>query len=154
MAAMLDEALVAFLLIVGTVGIHAVGTTLLFRYLLGAVSRIKDRMSFLHGLILTASTVLFLLFLHVCEVVLWALAYSILPDLEGLSTFPHALYFSFITFTTLGYGDITIVGKWRLLSGIEAMNGILLFGWSTAMLFGLIQQLWRIGHPSREEKGR
>jgi len=40
-----------------------------------------------------------------------------------------------------------------MLSGVEAMNGILLFGWSTAMLFGLIQQLWRIGHSfSKEEK--
>lgn len=111
-------------------------------------------MGFLHGLILTASTVLFLLFLHVCEVVLWALTYSLLPDLEAFRAFPNALYFSYITFTTLGYGDITIVGKWRMLSGVEAMNGILLFGWSTAMLFGLIQQLWRIGHSLHGEKGR
>ncbi|MGW8286165.1 MAG: hypothetical protein ACWGPR_10655 [Candidatus Deferrimicrobiaceae bacterium] len=58
---MLEKILVAVLVVVVTVGIHAVGTTLLLLYLLGAVSPIKDRMSFLHGLILTASTVLFLL---------------------------------------------------------------------------------------------
>ncbi len=146
---MLDETLVAILLVVGTVGIHAVGTTLLLRYLEGAVFRIKDRMRPVHGLILTASTALFLLSLHFCEVVLWAVTYSILPDLEGPRTFPDALYFSYITFTTLGYGDVTIVGKWRMLSGVEAMNGILLFGWSTAMLFALIQRLWQTGHSSR-----
>ena len=151
---MLEEASVAVLVVVGTVGIHAAGTTLLLQYLLRSVSRIKDHMGLVHGLILTASTVLFLLFLHVCEVVLWALTYSLLPDLGALRAFPDALYFSYITFTTLGYGDITIVGKWRMLSGVEAMNGILLFGWSTAMLFGLIQQLWRIGHSLHGEKGR
>ncbi|MGW8286164.1 MAG: potassium channel family protein [Candidatus Deferrimicrobiaceae bacterium] len=86
--------------------------------------------------------------------VLWALTYFLLPDLGALRAFPNALYFSYITFTTLGYGDITIVSRWRLLSGVEAMNGILLFGWSTAMLFGLIQHLWQIRHLSREEKGR
>jgi voltage-gated potassium channel len=146
---MLDEAFVAILLVAGTVGIHAVGTTLLLRHLAGAVLRIKDRLTFVHRMILTASTALFLLSLHVCEVVLWAVAYSILPGLESLRAFPDAVYFSCTTFTTLGYGDITIVGKWRFLSGVEAMNGILLFGWSTAMLFALIQHLWHAGHPSR-----
>ena len=100
------------------------------------------------------STVLFLLSLHVCEILLWATTYVNLPDLEGPRTFPDALYFSFVTFTGLGYGDITIFGKWRLLSGVEAMNGILLFGWSAAMLFALIQHLWRMAPPSsRGEEG-
>ena len=67
-----------------------------------------------------------------------------LPGVEELTTWEDAIYFSIVTFTTLGYGDITISGGWRLLSGIEAMSGILLFGWSAALLFALVQQLSRM----------
>lgn len=73
----------------------------------------------------------------------WAVAYmSLLPDGE-LATFEKALYFSFVTFTTLGYGDITLSEGWRLLSGIEALNGILLVGWTTALLFAVVQRTWQ-----------
>ena len=51
------------------------------------------------------------------------------------------MYVSLVTFTTLGYGDITLDLRWRWLSGIEAMNGILLFGWTTATLFWIVQKV-------------
>ena len=54
-----------------------------------------------------------------------------------------AIYFSLVTFTTLGYGDITISSTNRILSGFEAMNGILLLGWTTAMMFSVIQFVMR-----------
>ena len=60
-----------------------------------------------------------------------------MPDFEA------AIYFSFVTFTTLGYGDLTLSDGWRLLSGIEALNGILLDGWSTAVLFAVVQRIWQ-----------
>lgn len=151
---MLGEVLVGALLVICTVAIHAVGATLWLNVLLIAGPRFKDRVKYGSSVLLSGATALFLLALHVCEVVLWAEVYCILPDLEGPRTFPEALYFSFATFTTVGYGDVTIQGKWRLLSGIEAMNGILLFGWSTAMLYALIRHHWQIGYSSREEKGR
>ncbi len=46
-----------------------------------------------------------------------------------------------MTYTTLGYGDITLSGPWRIMSGIEAINGVLLAGWSTAALFALVQKI-------------
>ena len=49
-------------------------------------------------------------------------------------------YYSFITLTTLGYGDITLSEGWRILSGIEALNGLLLVGWTTALLFAIVQK--------------
>jgi hypothetical protein len=52
-----------------------------------------------------------------------------------------ALYFSMVTFTTLGYGDITLPSDWRLLSSFEAANGIIMFGWSTAFVAAFIQRL-------------
>jgi hypothetical protein len=48
-----------------------------------------------------------------------------------------------VTFTTLGYGDISLTSEWRLLSGLEAINGIMLIGWSTAMMFSLIQNIYK-----------
>jgi hypothetical protein len=62
---------------------------------------------------------------------------------DELATFEQAAYFSFVTFTTLGYGDITLSESWRLLSGIEALNGILLVGWTTAMIFTVVQRIWQ-----------
>jgi len=68
----------------------------------------------------------------------------IIPDTRDVfSSFTDAWYFSMITFTSLGYGDITLTERWHLLSGIEAINGIMLIGWSTAMMYSLIQQIYK-----------
>jgi hypothetical protein len=72
---------------------------------------------------------------HVCEVAIWSLAYAVAgaaPD--GADR----LYFAFVNFTTLGYGDIVPVPHWRLIGPITAMNGVLLFGWSTAVIFEVL----------------
>jgi hypothetical protein len=50
------------------------------------------------------------------------------------------LYFAFVNYTTLGYGDITPVQVWRLIGPMTAMNGILMFGWSTAVLFEVLRK--------------
>jgi len=85
---------------------------------------------------------LFITFTHFFHTVVWALCYYLNPFTQvDFSSFSEALYFSFVTFTTLGYGDITLSSNWRLLSGIEAINGIMLIGWSTAMMYSLIQQI-------------
>ena len=54
------------------------------------------------------------------------------------------LYFAFASFTTLGYGDVLIAAReWRLLGPVAAMNGILLFGWSTAVIFHVLADTMR-----------
>ena len=50
------------------------------------------------------------------------------------------LYFAFVNYTTLGYGDIVPVERWHLLGPFAAMNGILLFGWSTAVIFEILRR--------------
>jgi len=89
------------------------------------------------------NTALIVFALHTVEIVIWAAAYQALIPINELATFEEAVYFSFVTFTTLGYGDITLSAGWRLLSGIEAMNGIILVGWTTAMIFSVVQHIWR-----------
>ena len=49
------------------------------------------------------------------------------------------MYFAFVNYTTLGYGDILPTEEWRLLGPITAMNGVLLFGWSTAVMFDVLR---------------
>ena len=84
-----------------------------------------------------SATVLVLMAAHTLEVLVWALAYAIF----GVAA-PGAdlVYFAFVNYTTLGYGDIVPVPEgWRLFGPITAMNGVLLFGWSTAVIFEVLR---------------
>ena len=90
----------------------------------------------LHLMAVMVGTAAALMVAHTLEVFVWALAYAIVgaaPAGSGL------LYFAFVNYTTLGYGDVLPVARWRLLGPMAAMNGVLLFGWSTAVIF---QVLW------------
>lgn len=139
---MLKFALIGAALVVITVIIHAVGTTLWLRVMTRRYGQEDGTIRpgrMLHVLI---GTVAVLLVLHTLEIIVWAYSYLALVPGE-LDTFEEAVYFSFVTFTTLGYGDITLSEYWRLLSGIEALNGIMLVGWTTAMLFAVVQRTWQ-----------
>jgi hypothetical protein len=82
-------------------------------------------------------TVLVLMAAHVVEVLVWALAYLLTNAVPAGS---RLLYFAFVNYTTLGYGDITPVQDWELLGPFAAMNGVILFGWSTAVIFAVLQK--------------
>lgn len=87
------------------------------------------------------ATVSFLMAAHIAEVLVWALAYAILgvaPEGSDL------IYFSFVNYTTLGYGDVTPVERWNLLGPMTAMNGVLLFGWSTAVIFEILRRAIKV----------
>ena len=89
------------------------------------------------------STAVALLLLLFGEAATWAGVYVAMGDATGLRTFEDALYFSLVTFATVGYGDVVLSGHHRILAGIEAMNGILLFGWSSATLYSVVSFVWR-----------
>jgi hypothetical protein len=73
------------------------------------------------------------------ESVLWASLYVIADALPDLGT---AFYFSLVTFTTLGYGDVTLEPGWRVLGAIEAANGTIMFGWTTALIVAFVQRAY------------
>ena len=138
-------AVIGALLIATTVALHGFVTVAWVRML---ADRFEDRTGHWRSrrlLIVWTTTVIVLVLLHSAEITLWAVAYHHLLPPGQLQTFEGALYFSFVTFTTLGYGDITLGEGWRLLSGIEALNGLLLVGWTTALLFAIVQRSWKQG---------
>ncbi len=75
---------------------------------------------------------------HLIEIALWAVVFEICGEFQYFGT---AYYHSAVNYTTLGYGDLIMSPHWRLLGPLEAANGMLLFGVSTAMIFALIQWL-------------
>ena len=126
-----------------TVLVHAAGTSAWLRHLGHRYGIGDEPWGTLMSMRILSTTVLALIGLHAIQIAMWAVAYVALVELNEITTFESALYFSFVTFTTLGYGDITLSEPWRVMSGIQALNGILLVGWTTALLFAVVQRSWR-----------
>ncbi len=78
----------------------------------------------------------------VLEVLIWALLYLFNPLITALPDLENAFYFSMVTFTTLGFGDVVLTGQWRTLASIQAANGVIIFGWTTALIFYFIQHIY------------
>ena len=83
------------------------------------------------------ATVSILMASHVSEVLVWSLVYAMI-DAAPAGT--DLIYFAFVNYTTLGYGDVLPVERWRLIGPLTAMNGVLLFGWSTAVIFEVMRR--------------
>ena len=96
-----------------------------------STSSIRCHLLIAIGALMTAGT----LFL---EILLWAWVYRHVGAIHSLE---ESLYFSGITFTTVGYGDVTLPKCWQLLSVREAVNGVLMAGWSAAQLIFLVQRM-------------
>lgn len=87
---------------------------------------------------------------HAVEIVLYGLVFYLLAGWLGVGTlgdpahlsFPRCLYFSAETYSSLGYGDIVPTGSLRLLAGVEALNGLLLIGWTASYLYISMERLW------------
>jgi len=82
--------------------------------------------------------VLGLFAIHAAQIWLYAVVYIALGEFEN---FEPALYFSTSSFTTVGYGEIVIESRWRILAAIQSANGFLLLGWSTVFLISVLSRL-------------
>jgi len=76
--------------------------------------------------------------MHLIEITLWALFYL---WQKALTEVPLALYFSAVTYTTTGYGDVVLPMQWRLVGAVEALTGILMCGWSTGFFFTAVARM-------------
>jgi hypothetical protein len=123
----------AISLVVITVVIHAVGFAALLRAMIWSHTLTT---SGLHRV--TRSLIgltCWLILIHLLEISIWGLFYfwqGCLPDAES------AFYFSGVTYTTVGYGDLVLPKPWRMLAPLEALTGILMCGLSTGLFFAVV----------------
>ena len=133
---MLAKVFVAWLVMAACVSIHAGGLTTALRWI--RTWRMTDsfwRMSWAFATIAG-----WMILLHVTEIVAWAIVYH---RGAAMPTLAAALYFSAVTYTTTGYGDLVLPEQWRLVGAIEALTGILMCGLSTGFFFAAASRLYQ-----------
>jgi hypothetical protein len=118
------------------VAIHLVGGLAVILYLRPQMDA-QARHPLLHALGLVIALFTVLLLLHLTQVGLWALLYSWQIGWD-LNT---AVYFSTTTYATIGYGDVVPPPEWRLVAVMEGLTGVLMLGWSSAMVFAVVTRL-------------
>jgi hypothetical protein len=122
-----------------TVLLHFWGLIALTRIVSGGSERLRAHEGAGRAALVIVLGVFGVFALHTAEIWLYAALYRVV--LIETRSFEEALYFSTVTFASLGYGDIVLSPRWRLISAIEAANGVILFAWSTAFLFTLTRRL-------------
>ena len=123
------------------IAIHALVMLVLVRVAQGAAASARLGPSLLLITIMVA-TVAVLMLAHGLEVFVWALTYELV---DAVPPGADTLYFAFVNYTTLGYGDVVPVERWRLVGPTTAMCGVLMFGWSTAVIFEVLRRaLWAV----------
>ena len=140
---MIDELALATVMVVLTVAIHGVGLYALSRLL--RLEEREEKQEHIHplsvrGIGATIFVILCLFALHGIEIWLYAFLYLAIGAVDGLR---EAIYFSTITYGAIGYSDAAMAERWRLVSAIEGINGIILIGWSTAFFVTLIARMRR-----------
>ncbi|KGT75456.1 metal transporter [Bradyrhizobium japonicum] len=133
---MLLQFLVGTLVSVINIGIHALVTVVAVGIARSAGLRPTGRPR-VHLMGVMVATAVVLQVAHMLEVLVWALMYEVV---QAAAPGTDLLYFAFVNYTTLGYGDITPEREWRLIGPLTAMNGVLLFGWSAAILFEVLRK--------------
>jgi hypothetical protein len=138
MDSLAHQLLVATVLVSASVVIHLVGLDLLQAMLRWHLERLTGWMVHLDRMIVPLGIVLGLFVLHGAEIWLYALAYWKAGVVQGLE---HALYLSISAYSTLGEAGPVLPLSWRIVGALEAVNGMLLIGWSTAFLFHILRHI-------------
>ncbi len=136
--------------------VYGVATALLVQVVVRLIRSGYVRLGFWKHVVVMLIVTLITTAMHLTQIALWAV---ILLACGEISTFEKAFYLSAQNYTALGYGDVILSERWRLLGPLEAINGLLLFGLSTALLFAVMSHLIanRLRHQfgqSGEEKLR
>jgi hypothetical protein len=133
---MLRQLLVGGVVSLANIAIHALVMTIVVHVAQAtSVKKVSHPSLFLIAVMIP--TVSVFMVAHTIEVFVWALAYW---TVGAAPPGANLVYFAFVNFATLGYGDIVPVQRWLLLGPIAAMNGWLLFGWSTAVIFEVLRR--------------
>jgi hypothetical protein len=135
---MLSKLLIAFSLMALCVTIHAIGLTGAFRWM---HTRLARATGFWQAPWMLVRIAAWTLMLHLIEILVWAFFYAWRGAMPDLTT---SAYFSAVTYTTTGYGDLVLPKEWRLVGGVEALTGILMCGLSTGLFFAVFTDVFGI----------
>jgi hypothetical protein len=147
-------------LIVVTVLIHVIGLCLFNVKMVQVLTVARERRYFIYAFALGIGvTTIWATLLHAVEAGIWAAAYRLLGALPDSKS---ALLYSLSAITTYGHSEIFLAERWRLMGALEALNGIILIGLTTALMYGLIQRVWpvesrpspRLPWPRREKAAK
>jgi hypothetical protein len=120
--------------------IHVLGLIVIFERI---IARVSNRVNLLHHtVLLIATTALMVTVLHAIEGITWAVAYRLLGALPDIRA---AMLYSLSAITSYGHAQIIVHPHWQVPGALESLNGMILFGLTTAFLFGLIQKIWPLG---------
>jgi hypothetical protein len=134
---LISKLLIAWALMGVCIVIHAGGATAALRWL----RRQKDlSFNFWQWTWLFTCLAGWMVLLHLFEIAVWAVFYVWVGAMGDMTS---AVYFSCVTYTTTGYGDLVLPQEWRLLGGIEALTGILMAGWSTGFFVAVVNRMYR-----------
>ena len=138
--AMLTEIAIAVAIVSVSLIIHIGGILLMAEWVLDWREELERSTTRKHFALLIGSLFGGILVLHLIQTSLWAVFYYA----QGLfSDFETSLYFSMVSFTTIGYGDVLLPRNWRLLGVIEGFSGLLLCGISTGFIFAIINAMFQ-----------
>jgi hypothetical protein len=121
-----------------TIFIHALAVSATVNFFRYERKRGQTGTGLLVDLPIVVLTIAFAFVAHLIEISLWAVLFIICGEFKD---FADAYYHSAVNYSTLGYGDVIMSPSWKLLGPLEAANGALMFGVSTAMIFAVIQRL-------------
>lgn len=137
---MLAEIAIAAAIVSVSLMIHVAGILLMAGWLLRRRDDLELTASTRHLAVLIVTLFAAVMFLHLIQTSLWAIFFY---TQNLFSDFETSLYFSMVSFATIGYGDVLLPRKWRLLGVIEGFSGVLLCGVSTAFIFAVINAMFQ-----------
>src|SRR5262245_3709527 len=141
---MVSSLLIALSLMALCVTIHAAGLSSALRHLRRQPRNSPRFWKVTQLFVLVAG---WMVLLHLAEIAVWAGFYRWMDAMPDMAA---ALYFSAVTYTTTGYGDLVLDEGWRLLGAVEALTGILMCGWSTGFFFAVGNRLYEPATTERE----
>ena len=146
---------VGILLMILCLGVQVGAVAWIVRYYAHAESKATgDRHPFLTTFRQLTWVMVLLLGAALLQMAMWAALYLLFDEVENIDDFETAMYFSGVTFTSLGYGDITLPPRIRLLSAMEASDGLMMFGITSAIFVGAVQHSVRRVRAYLDSHGR
>ena len=137
---MLTELATAAAIVAVSLMIHVAGIIVMAEWVLRRREELERNAHGRHFAVLIVTLFAGVMFLHVIQTSLWAVFYY---TQNLFSDFETSLYFSMVSYVTIGYGDVLLPRRWRLLGVVEGFSGVLLCGVSTAFIFAVVNAMFQ-----------